>query len=102
MAMSRKDFRRWTEDQTLKGKRERWRRKVFGSCIVCRKYSQVYPVSCNFCHFTDGTSEPGMWPCSVQVYLSIWLSGILYCEWEQVILLKYLWANFWTPSIIWS
>jgi hypothetical protein len=23
MAMSRKDFRRWTEDQTLKGKRER-------------------------------------------------------------------------------
>jgi hypothetical protein len=27
MAMTRKDFRRWTEDPTLKGKRERERRR---------------------------------------------------------------------------
>jgi hypothetical protein len=27
MAMTRKDFRRWTEDPTLKGKRERQRRR---------------------------------------------------------------------------
>jgi hypothetical protein len=28
MAMTRKDFRRWTEDPTLKGKRERKRRRT--------------------------------------------------------------------------
>jgi hypothetical protein len=31
MAMTRKDFRRWTEDPTLKGKRERERRRTIFS-----------------------------------------------------------------------
>jgi hypothetical protein len=33
MAMTRKDFRRWTEDPTLKGKRERQRRMRFTFCL---------------------------------------------------------------------
>jgi hypothetical protein len=31
MAMTRKDFRKWTEDPTLKGKRERCRRRRSGN-----------------------------------------------------------------------
>jgi hypothetical protein len=46
MAMTRKDFRRWTEDPTLKGKRERWRIIIIIIIIIkayvkqFRKYPQ--------------------------------------------------------------
>jgi hypothetical protein len=39
MAMTRKDFRRWTENPTLKGKRERQRRRNLEASEVARQHA---------------------------------------------------------------